>query len=249
MEKVKAILIDDEELSRSTLRSMLGKYCTQVQIIGEAENVGSGLELLSKEQPDVVFLDIQMPDGTGFDLLKLLNEIEFQVIFATAYDSYAIKAFEYSALDYLLKPVDPDKLISAVEKIVVNNKNDSQRQLETMLANLNGVKKIALPTSDGLRIIKVEEIVRCESESNYTNIYLKSGERILIPKTLKEYDNLLTPLGFYRVHHSHLINLSYIESYIRGEGGFAKLEDGREIEVSRRRKEGFLAALNHFLAG
>ena len=244
---IRSVIIDDEEKGRNTLRNFLTKYCNNISVVAEGDCVKSGLEKISSYNPDLVFLDIQMPDGTGFNLLEQIKEINFKVIFVTAYDQYALKAFKFSAIDYLLKPIDPEKLIEAVNRLSdfediksINNK------LEVLVGNKNRFEKIALPTVNGVHLVKIKDIIRCESDSNYTTIFLASGKKILVTKTLKEYDEMLTPMHFYRVHQSHLINLAFVEKYHKGEGGFVIMEDGSEIEVARRRKEGFLSELIRF---
>lgn len=244
---IRSVIIDDEEKGRNTLRNFLTKYCNNVSVVAEGDCVKSGLEKISMHNPDLVFLDIQMPDGTGFNLLEQIPEINFKVIFVTAYDQYALKAFKFSAIDYLLKPIDPEKLIEAVKKISdIEDVKSINKKLEVLIGNNNRFEKIALPSIEGIHLVKIKDIIRCESESNYTNIFLSTGKKILVTKTLKEYDEMLTPMHFYRVHQSHLINLSYVEKYHKGEGGFVIMEDGSEIEVARRRKEGFLSELTRF---
>ncbi len=239
---IRAIIIDDEHESRNTVVNILNGFCKNVNVVAQAENVKEGLEKVEREKPDVVFLDIQMPDGTGFDLLEQLPEISFQVIFVTAFDQYALKAIKFSALDYILKPVNPQHLIDAVEKL---KKPESDfglisKQISTLLRNKNGFERITLPTFEGLRFIILKDIIRCEADSNYTNFYLNSGENILVTKTLKEYDETLSGLDFIRVHQSHLVNSKYIERYIKGDGGTIIMTDGSQVEVSRRKKEAFL---------
>ncbi len=241
---MKSIIIDDEEKSRQTLGNFLKKYCPEILIDGEADGVESGLQLINKVKPEVVFLDIQMKDGTGFDLLEKVMPIEFKVIFVTAYDQYALRAFKFSAVDYLLKPLDPSKLIEAVRKLKQDNQLEQlKRKIEVMLSNTNGFKKLALPSIDGLIMVKIKDIVRCESESNYTHFFMKSGDTFLSTKTLKEYDQMLTATGFYRIHQSHLINLGYVSRYLKGEGGTIILDDKTQLDVARRRKDGLMVAL------
>ncbi len=241
---IKAIIIDDEEKSRSSLLNEIKKYCKNVNVVAEAENVKSGLEKIKKFKPELVFLDVQMPDGTGFDLLEKLSEINFNIIFVSAYDQFAIKAFKFSAIDYLLKPVDPDDLVKAVKKIteIVESKTLNEK-IKVLLENKNSFEKIALPAFDGVIFVKIKDIIRCESDRNYSIFYLKSKEKILVTRTLKEFDEMLSSQNFYRAHHSHLINLAYVKKYIKGEGGSVIMEDGTEVEVARRRKEGLMSIL------
>ncbi len=241
---IRTIIIDDEERGRRTLKSQISRYCPELEIVGEANGVNTGLEIVRKEKPDVVFLDIQMQDGTGFDLLEQLHQVNFAVIFATAYDQYAVQAFKFSATDYLLKPIDPDQLINAVDKL--KSEIDTQnlnKKLEALFSNRNNFEKIALPTFDGIILVKIKEIIRCQSESNYTTLYLPQGNKIVVTKTLKDFDEMLSPLGFFRIHQSHLINMSFVNKYIKGDGGAVKMEDGTVLEVARRRKDTFLDKL------
>lgn len=239
---IRAIIIDDEQESRNTVFNILKGFCPNVEVAGQAANVKEGLQLIAGEKPDVVFLDIQMPDGTGFDLLEKVENLHFQVIFITAYDHYALKAIKFSALDYILKPVDPNQLIAAVEKIKTNNTSydDITRRIHTLLRNKNSFERITLPTFEGFKFVNLKDIIRCESDSNYTHFYLNTGEKILVTRTLKEYEETLSDMNFIRVHQSHLVNTRYVDRYIKGDGGTVVMVDGSEVEVSRRRKEEFL---------
>lgn len=239
---IRAAIIDDEEEGRNTVYNILTQYCNFVNVVGQADGVNKGKELILSTQPELVFLDIQMADGTGFDLLEQLPKVEFRVIFVTAFDQYALKAIKYSALDYILKPIDPQQLIDAVNKFKVleGNFHIMAEQIKTLFGFKSGFEKIALPTSEGLRFVKVDNIIRCQSDNNYTSFILKTGERILVTKTLKEFEETLSGSNFVRIHQSHLINLNYVERYIKGEGGSVIMSDGSEVEVSRRRKENFL---------
>jgi two-component system LytT family response regulator len=243
----KTVLIDDESKARTALRNLLEVNCSaRITVIGEADCVKKGLEIIETLKPELVFLDVQMPDGTGFDLLEQIGEVNFKVIFASAFDKFAIQAFRFSALDYLLKPVESEALIEAVSKLDESDRyREMNKKLEVLLSNKNSFEKIALPTLDGIIFVKIKEIVRCESDNNYTGIYLKSGEKIMVSRTLKEYDDMLTPFNFFRIHKSHLINLSFLNRYKKGEGGFVIMEDGSELEVSRRRKDEFLDAIQN----
>ncbi len=241
----RAIIVDDESKARTTLRNLLEQHCSsRVTVIGEADCVKKGLEVIDTLKPDLVFLDIQMPDGTGFDLLKQLPEINFKIIFASAYDKFAIQAFKFSALDYLLKPIEAENLIEACAKLDQTDRfKELNKKLQVLLSNKNSFEKIALPALDGIIFVKISEIVRCESDDNYTSVFLRNGEKIVVSRTLKEYDEMLTPFNFFRIHKSHLINLGYLKRYKKGEGGFVIMEDGAELEVSRRRKEDFMNAI------
>lgn len=246
---LKAIIIDDEINSRKTLDSLLKKYCPEVEVAGIADSVKSGLEQIEKTKPDVVFLDIEMPGGSGFDLLEKAPKINFEVIFTTAYDQYAIQAIKFSALDYLLKPIDVSELKTAIQKIEKNKKqNIPNKNLDVFIKNIQFISshnKIALPTLDGLMFVQLNQIVRCESDGNYTNFYLTTGEKIMVSKTMKEFEDLLLANNFFRVHNAHIVNLQQIKKYVKGEGGYIIMSDNSQIEVSRRRRDEFLQKLTH----
>ncbi|MBE0648476.1 MAG: response regulator transcription factor [Bacteroidales bacterium] len=239
---IRALIIDDEQEGRNTLVNMLSSFCKNVEIVGMAEDVKSGLLAIEKEKPELVFLDIHMPDGTGFDLLQQIPEVNFKVVFVTAFDQYAMKAIKFSALDYILKPAEPEQLIDAVAKLKQHPSDFGMisKQISTLFRNKNGFERITLPTFEGLRFIVLKDIIRCEADNNYTNFFLSSGEKVLVTRTLKEYDETLSGLDFIRVHQSHLVNSKYIDRYIKGDGGSIIMTDGSNVEVSRRRKEDFL---------
>ena len=239
---IRSIIIDDEFESRNTILNILNNYCENISVEAQAENVKDAFKKINELKPDVVFLDIQMPDGTGFDLLEKFHKIDFQVIFITAYDQFALKAIKCSALDYILKPVDPVQLIEAVKKLT-NTDDDFTvltKKINTLLRNKNGFERISLPTFEGFRFINLKDIIRCEADNNYTNFYLSSGEMIVVTKTLKIYEEALSDLDFIRVHQSHLVNIKYVDQYVKGDGGTIIMVDGSEVEVSRRRKDDFL---------
>lgn len=248
---IRAIIVDDEPHCLDRLSRLLVEQCAAtVQLVGSAQTVAAGIQLIRQTQPDLVFLDIQLHDQTGFELLKALNPVEgsvlgFAVIFTTAFDQYALQAFRFSALDYLLKPIDADDLRRAVAKLNrLSTGSDLAAQLNVLFHNLsamqNTARRIAIPVTTGLRFLPVHEIVRCQSDGNYTLIYLNDGQKHLVAKTLKEFDELLTDANFFRVHHAHLINLAYVKSYAKGKGGSVLMLDDSEIEVSTRRKDDFL---------
>ncbi len=239
---IRAIIIDDEQESRNAINNILNNFCDNVSVAGQAENVSAGIRLIKNKKPDVIFLDIQMPDGTGFNILEKTGNIKYQVIFVTAHDEFALKAIKFSALDYILKPVDPRQLIEAVNKINEsgNDVDTITHKIQTLLRNKNGFERITLPTFEGFRFINIKDILRCEADNNYTNFYLNSGEKILVTKTLKEYEDTLSGLDFVRVHQSHLVNIKFVDRYIKGDGGTIVMADGSEVDVSRRRKDDFL---------
>lgn len=245
----RAIIVDDEENGRIILRKLLNEFCPQVTVVGEAGNIDDGGRLVREKKPDLVFLDIKMPFGTGFDLLERLGKVDFDVVFTTAHDDYAIRAIRYAALDYLLKPIDIDELGEAVRRSEEKRKEAStgEQQIEHFLELLQRKdqppEKLALPTGDGLSFVKVDRIIRCEADGAYTHVHLQGEKALMISKNLKGIEKLLQAHRFFRVHHSHLVNLSYVRKYIRGKGGQVEMEDGSIVDVSVRRKDAFLKEL------
>jgi two-component system, LytTR family, response regulator len=239
---IRAIIVEDEKMSRETLRRLLEKYCPEVEVVAEADGYRKGIEEIKKHPPDVIFLDIQMPDGSGFRLLEELEDIDFEIIFTTAFDQFAIKAIKYSALDYLLKPVIPQDLIEAIARVEKKKAEKTRKKnIETMVKNpeLQEEKsqKIILSTAEMIHVINVEDIIRCESDNYYTYFYFVDGRKLLVSKTLKENEDLLSPYDFIRPHKSHLINIKYIKSFIKLDGGYILMTDGTRIPVSRRKKD------------
>lgn len=241
---IKSVIIDNEKKSRKTLSNFLHKYCKNVEVLGEADGVSSGVDLIKKENPELVFLDIEMSDGTGFKLLESFEDIQFSVIFVTAYSAYAIKAFKISAIAYLLKPINPQELIEAIDKYQKEiGLKGIHNKLEVLLGNQSSVKKIAFPTSEGIELVKLNQIIHCEADDNYTSIYLANEKRIIVSKTIKEYDIMLSEFGFFRIHQSHLVNLDFIAKFNKNDGGYVVLENGKKLPVSRRNKQEFLERL------
>ena len=243
--KLKAIIVEDEEASRITLSNYLLKYCHNVEVLDMADSVQSGLASIKKHQPDVVFLDIEMPYGNAFDLLESLDEIQFEIIFVTAYRDYAIKALNLSAAYYILKPIDIDELVSAVNKIEERKKEGedifhTKILIDNIKSNSIQHKKIVLPQMDGFEVVNVNEIIRAEADDNYTNFYLTNGKTFLVSKTLKHFDELLCDFDFVRIHKSHLVNLQYITKYVKGKGGQVRMTDSSYVDVSSSRKKEFL---------
>jgi two-component system LytT family response regulator len=244
---LRAILIDDDQSNLSALSEKLLKHCPQVQIIGRCDNAEEGIKAIESGKPDLVFLDVEMPVMNGFLLLQQLTYRNFELIFVTAYDHYAIKAIKYSALDYLVKPVEIDDLKAAVTKAEINrNSRTSQLQMELLLEHLNNKqpKRITIPTSDGLQFINIEDIVYLEASNNYTNIYLSTNQKLLVSRTLKDFEDILPSDTFLRIHHSTVINKYYVEKYIRGEGGQVVMRHGNVLDVSKRKKSEFLQAIS-----
>lgn len=244
----KAVIIDDEFRSRETLREMLKLYCSDVEVVAEGEDVKSGVKAIKTHSPDLVFLDIKMPDGSGFDLLRQLLPIDFKLIFITAYEEYAIKAFKFNAIDYITKPVDPDELKSAVSKVskFINsdNLNDHLKQmLNDYIKPMRAEnKKVILKTAEAIHVIDTDDIVRCESNSNYTMFYINDGDKIIVSKSIKEFVEFLEERNFFRVHHSHLINLNFLKRFKKDEL-FCVLKDNTEVPVSFRKRNELLKML------
>lgn len=246
---IRAVLVDDETKSLKTLESLLRRYCPTVEIVGYANGVDAGIEVIQSQQPDVVFLDIQMPDGSGFRLLEALEPVSFHVIFTTAFDQYAIKAIRYSALDYLLKPIVPQDLVNAVDTLEKRQRIEEQSTgIRTLIDNhyraADKPAKIVLSTAEKIHVVEVSNIIRCESDNYYTMFYFKSAKRLLVSRTLKEIEELLSPHHFLRPHKSHLINIAYIDSFVKADGGYIVLKDGSKIPVSRRKRESVLEIIN-----
>lgn len=236
---IKAILIDDIEQARNTLKRDLQEYAPEIEVIGEASGVVEGAKLLRKVQPNIVFLDIQMQDGSGFDLLDMLPEIPFKIIFITASDAHAIKAFRYAAIDYLLKPVDPDELMQALARFK-EQQTDEQAKYKLLNDSLKNHNKpserLALHSQDKIHIVSIADIVRCESSVNYTIFYFADNKEMVVTKTLKEFEDLLSEQKFFRVHHSHLVNARYIREFVKSEGGHLILQNGTMVPVSTRKR-------------
>lgn len=246
---LKVIIIDDEQHCVDRINKLLNQHKKTIDIVEICTNVKDAKIAIESIKPDVIFLDIHLHEKTGFDLLKQFTTIDFEIIFTTAFDSYAINAFKFSALDYLLKPIDEDELNNTIKKIKDKvSLKDVSKKVEVLFHNLeektNQVKKIAVPTLEGLTFIKVTEIVRCQSDVNYTHIFLEGNKKITVAKTLKHFEDLLEPYNFFRTHNSHLINLSFVEKYVKGKGGYVLMSDRTHIEVAVRRKEGFINKLS-----
>jgi two-component system LytT family response regulator len=244
---IKAVIVDDVEQARETLKEDLKAYCPDIAVIGEAEGVVTGAKALKEHQPEVAFLDIQMQDGSGFDLLEILGDnINFKVIFTTASDAFAIKAFKFSAVDYLLKPIDPDDLMAAVEKLkdTPAATKESIDLLKDKISSDKPFKKLALNTLEKIHITDIKDIIRCESNVNYTMFYFAGGTRLLVTKTLKEFDEMLREHSFVRVHQSHLINAEHVKEFVKIDGGYLVMKDGTEVPVSTRKKQAVMEMIS-----
>ncbi|MBC6368430.1 LytTR family DNA-binding domain-containing protein [Algoriphagus sp. AK58] len=241
---MKAILIDDQSHVRENLKMLLEEFVPDVEVIAEADGVKSGLECVKKYKPDLVFLDIEMNDGTGFDLLNLVKERTFRVIFVTGHDGYAIRAFRVAAIDYLLKPVDPDDLTEAVKK-AKHQRPIQEIQVSEAISSQSTerLKQLVLSDSDNVYLVQLSEIIRCQSEDNYTRFFLSDGRKLLISKTMKEFAELLEKAGFFRCHQSHLINLVFFDHLDKRDGGTIFLKDGSTVPLATRKKDLLIQAL------
>ena len=252
MTKIKTILVDDEPRGLTSLQKLLQLNCEEVDIIGSYDNAVEAKEKITTLKPQLVFLDIAMPETNGFELLKSLATIDFEIIFVTAHDSYMTQAFHYSAVDYLLKPVADELLAEAVQRATkrIEEKKDGPH-IETLLHNIHqkGVPqkmKLCIPSLKGFQVVEIPDIIYCEASSNYTNFHFKSRSLICASKPIHEYEELLTSNGFARVHKSFLVNLEHVKEYIRGEGGSVLLSNGQEVEVSRRKKDFLITKMKEF---
>jgi two-component system LytT family response regulator len=244
MELLKAILVDDELSSLQNLKQKLIEFCPNVKVLASCQKPEEAIFLIRHHHPDVLFLDIEMPRINGFRMLEELGELQAEIIFTTAYNHYAIDAIRISAFDYLVKPVSVEDLQNAVKRLTIQHTRRVQQKLDVLKKSLQENKsqedKIAIPTGEGMEFISVKDIVRIESSSNYSKLYFTSGHTLLVTRLLKDFEEMLLPYRFYRVHHSHLINLSQIKKYIRGEGGQVVMLNGDVIDVARRKKDEFL---------
>ncbi len=243
---IRTLIIDDEENNVKGLVALLERYCQEVEVVGTANSSQSGQQLISDMKPDLVFLDIEMPAGNGFDMLDSLDQVDFAIIFVTAFDNYAINAFRYSALDYLLKPVNIKNLQAAVQKVVIKlEEKTATQKVNNLLYNLKvgdtTQRKLALSSQDGLVFARLDTLVWLHASRNYTQIYLSNKQKIMVSKTLGDFENILPPESFSRVHHSYIVNHDFIKKYHQGRGGYLEMEDGFTIEVSSRKKEMFLS--------
>ena len=245
---IKAVIVDDEPYCCQTLVTLLTRYCPMVEVAGIHHSGASALPAIKAIPPQILFLDIEMPQMNGFELLEQLPEINFELIFTTSYDQYAIKAIHFSALDYLLKPIDREELQKAVQKVMQRLAHPLPQQIDILLKKLHqpttSISKIGLPTMEGLQLIPVDSIISCASEGNYTVFYLKSNKKLIVSRILKEVEEMLEDHPFTRVHNSYIVNLNEIEKYIKGEGGYVIMSDGSSVDVSRSRKENFLKKIS-----
>lgn len=243
---LKAIIVDDENHSRETLKNLLEEFCPDVKVLASVGNVQNAVKEIKLLNPDLVFLDIELQSGTGFDILAQLGEINFEVIFTTAFDQYAIKAIKFSSLDYLLKPIDLEELQNAIEKArKIKNRTSYNQQLVSLLNNLRQPKssRICLATFDGMEFVNISDISYCEASGSYTSFKLTNGKKLLVSKHLKEYENLLAEHHFLRIHNSFLINLKEVKKYYKSDGGYILMNNNDTVSISRGKKDFFLRAM------
>ncbi len=245
---IRTVLIDDEIDSIRVLQKLLETVCPEVEIVGLADGVENGFKVIRETDPDLVLLDIEMAQGNAFDLLNRLQPVEFKVIFVTAFDNYAIRAFKYSAMDYLLKPVDAEELRDAIARMPARQKGgDLVGQMRMLMENMGMInlaqQKIAIPTITGLMFVPMNDVIRLKGNGSYTTLCLASGEEIVATRSIKDYEDMLPETIFYRIHNSQIINLNRIQTYNKGRGGSVTMEDGSVVEVATRRREDFLRRL------
>ncbi|MEA1877885.1 MAG: LytTR family DNA-binding domain-containing protein [Bacteroidota bacterium] len=245
---IHAVLVEDEDNSLEALEILLNKYCPDVQIDGRAQSVEEAIQIIDEIKPELVFLDIALPDGQGFEVLEGTNHTDFEVIFTTAYDQYALKAFEFSALDYLLKPINAEQLKQAVERFQeIRGQEDIGERVSVLkesLKNLN--ERIILSSMDGFEVYKIVDIIRCEANGSYTTFFITGDRKVVTSKTLNNFERLLEDMPFVRVHSKHLVNLNYIKKYISGRGGYIVFEDGTQVDVSERKKKAFIKLMKEY---
>jgi len=239
---LKTIIVEDEQTSREILKNYIAKYCPTVEVVGEAENIDEALVLIRNNKLDLIFLDVEMPYGSGFDLLEKLGTIDFEVVFVTAYNQYAIDALNNHASYYLLKPISIDELIKAVDYVTEIRTKENQLQNSVLVPKINSMEeKITIPTQDGFEVLQLKDILYCKADDNYTEIFLCNNQKKLVSKTLKYFEEMLSDNGFARIHKSYLVNVAYIASYKKGKGGTVYLSNGKELSVSASKKAALLS--------
>jgi two-component system, LytTR family, response regulator len=246
---IQAIIIDDEADGREALEMAVRRYCPDIELKGTFDSPETGIEAIRSIKPQLVFLDVQMPGMSGFDVLKQVDPGSFKVIFVSAYDHYAIKAIRFSAMDYLLKPIDVEELVSAVNRTkALLQEKSTDYTVQSVLNNVQHkagfIERLAVPSLNSIDFFETKDIIFCKAERSYTTLYLSNKQSKLVSSNLKDFENILADSGFYRAHHSYLINLRHVQRYVKGEGGYVVMTDNHEVDISRRKKEEFLALLH-----
>lgn len=244
---LRAVIIDDETDAVQFIESIIGEYCPELEVVGKAHSARTGVEIIRESAPDLVFLDVQMPHGTGFDLLTSFPEKSFDVIFITAFNHYAIQAIKFSAVDYILKPINISEFIEAVKKVQEKRASEEYQNLnyQALLENIRAPRpsKLAIPTSEGVEYLHTAEIIRLEADRSYSWFFMTNGKKHLVSRNLKEYQELLSDMNFFRPHNSHLINLEHVRKFIRHEGGYIEMNDGSTVPISRGKRDLFLVQM------
>jgi len=241
---IKAIIIDDEASQRQVIKNLLASKFKNISVIAEAENVENGIEVLKQNKPDIAFLDVELTNGTSFDILKTISKIDFKIIFITGFKDFAIQAFKFSAIDYILKPVNSEEFENAVNKAVSEiNLSNQTLKLDALFANFQNIaqetKKIVLKTQESMHLVNVQNIIRCQSDNSYITFYINDGKKILVIGSLKDYEEMLVNFGFFRAHQSHLINLNCITRFDKRDGGCVILSDNSQIPIAQRKRQEF----------
>lgn len=249
--KIKTVIIDDETDAVDFINTIIGEYCTSLEVVGKAHNVIQGVEVINQSKPDLIFLDVEMPNGSGFDLLARYPEKDFDVIFITAFNHYAIRAIKFSAVDYILKPININEFIEAVDRVVkkrAEKPHQANDNFRVLMENLRTAipSRLAIPTSDGMEYLNPKDIIRIEADRSYSWFFISGDRKILVSKHLKEFQELLSDRYFFRSHNSHLINMKFVKKFIRKEGGYIEMSDGSIVPISRNKKDIFLDHMSRF---
>lgn len=253
---IRIVIIDDEQDAINSIELIINEYCSNAEVVGTASSASEGRNVILSKKPDLIFLDIEMPRGNGFDLLEMLPERNFEIVFITAYNNFAIKAFKYSAIDYILKPIDIDEFVQAVDKAEKRINSSQPRdpkdisKYDVLLENIQSSHptKIMVPTSEGQIYLEIERILRIEAEGSYSTLFLKDKNKIMVSKNLKEFENMLSNNDFFRPHNSHLINLEHVKKYVLKDGGYIEMVDEMIVPISRRRKDSFIENMQEFIS-
>lgn len=247
---IKAVIIDDEQKAVKSIELIVKEYCPNVSILGSASSAAEGIQLIAETKPDLVFLDVEMPQGNGFEMLDKITVRDFDVIFITAYNHYAMKAIKFSAVDYILKPIDIYEFISAVNKIEGNrDKGHATTDFEVLLNNLRADKptRLAVPITEGVEFVDPKNIIYINADRSYSEIFISNSKKMVVSKSLMDFQELLSDFDFFRIHKSHLINLEHVKKFIRTDGGYAEMSNGERIMISRRKKEEFIEVMNRYI--